>query len=105
MLAHLAPVLLLPQSELDVRVTQSVGVHGNQIPAFDERDADDPSPELGFPMLLRETRRLLLLDHTHTQVTALNVRGYMRGGGYTACMCILHMPALNELLFICNERV
>lgn len=34
-LAHLALVLLLSQSELDVRVTQSVGVHGNQVPAFD----------------------------------------------------------------------
>lgn len=104
MLAHLAPVLLLPQSELDVRVTQSVGVHGNQIPAFDERDADDPSPELGFPMLLRETRRLLLLDHTHTGDCTERKRLHA-GRRIHSMQGALHVPALNELLFICNGRV
>lgn len=52
MLAYLAPVLLGSQSELGVRVAQTVGVHGNQVPAFDQRDADDPPPELRLPMQL-----------------------------------------------------
>lgn len=52
MSTHLASVLLRSQSELDVRVAQTVRVHGDQVPSLDERDADDPSPQLGFSMQL-----------------------------------------------------
>lgn len=49
---HLALVLLVSQSELNVRVTQAVGIHRDQVPTFDEGDADDPSPQLGLPVQL-----------------------------------------------------
>lgn len=64
-LTHLALVLFLSQLELDERVTQTVLVHRTQVPAFDEPDADNPSPVLRFPMLPCETHRLLLLVGTH----------------------------------------
>lgn len=64
---HLAAVLLLAQSELGVRVTQTVGVHGDQVATLDQRDADDAAPQLRFPVEVGEARRLLLLNSANTQ--------------------------------------
>lgn len=77
---HLAAVLLLAQSELGVRVAQPVGVHGDQVAALDQRDADDAAPQLGFPVEVGEPRRLLLLDGGKDTVakTRLDIR---RAGG------------------------
>lgn len=63
---HLAAVLLLAQSELGVRVTQTVGVHGDQVAALDQRHADDAAPQLRLAVELGEARRLLLLDDAKT---------------------------------------
>lgn len=65
---HLAAVLLLAQSELGVRVTQTVGVHGDQVATLDQRHADDAAPQLGLPVEVGEARGLLLLVGANTQL-------------------------------------
>lgn len=45
---YLALVFLVAHPEFDIRVAEAVGVHGLQATTFDQTDADDPSPELGF---------------------------------------------------------
>lgn len=47
---YLALVLLVPHSELDVRVAEAVGVHGLEATPFDQADADNASPQLSFPV-------------------------------------------------------
>lgn len=59
---HLAAVLLVSQAEFDVGVAQAIVVHGDEVATLNEGDVDDPSPQLGLPVDLRETGRLLLLS-------------------------------------------
>lgn len=75
---HLAAVLLLAQSKLGIRVTQTIGVHGDQVAALDQRDAHDAAPQLRFPVEVGEARRLLLLDGANTQPRPKN--GLIRSG-------------------------
>lgn len=57
---YLAPVLLVSQSELRIGVTEAVGVHGTKVTTFDQRDADDASPQLVLTVQLCQTHGLLL---------------------------------------------
>lgn len=45
---YLALVLLVSHPEFDIRVTEAIGIHGLELAAFDQTDADYTSPELSF---------------------------------------------------------
>lgn len=64
---YLALVLLVSHPEFDIRVTKAVGVHGLEVAAFDQTDADYASPQLSFSVHVGQTHTLIL-QQAHTEI-------------------------------------
>ncbi len=94
--SYLTLVLLRAQFELDVRVTQAVLVHGEEVTTLDESDAHDAPPQLRLSVQLRQPEILLLLRSAHT---SQDIKGLLQSKPST------HAHAQNMIFWTQKEIV